>query len=498
LPQLKGLNHNEPYFLAYLPRNHPAVCRCPRTATSRAAGTDLAHPGNAGVATCTGSASGTTATASVQDSLSNTAAKLSLRSVHHSDSTATDNDSNSVFVGSSAMIRWASLLLALVAGSAIAQDTPRDRFRPIVDWASVRHVAMQRMDDGRLWRFDTPSETHKAAVRVSIGGQGGSGTIIGTTGNGCVVVTNHHVAEVGGRCSMTLQCTMLDGTKFVGKYIGANEPLDLAVYLVERKDLPAIAVSSQDVPIGETVCVMAFGGPNHHKATFRPFVAPVIRGHAKVAVDAGTISGDSGSGMVWKGVLVGVNFGSVGGYSASEGGWPVHYPSSSWATATSINSFLTQCLGPYGCAPQVSPPGSQGSGGSPFYPPSQQTPPQITPPQQPVAPPHITQPQQPVTPPATCPPGRCDDETIKKIIADAVAAASKPGPQGEQGPPGPQGPSGRDCEIDIDAIAAQVIAKIPPRRFILVDGATRKVIDDESYQPGEPIVLDVQQIIRSK
>jgi len=149
------LNHNEPYFLAYLPRNHPAVCRCPRTATSRTAAADLAHPGNAGIATCTSPASGTT-TASVQDSLSNTAAKLSLWSVHHSDSTAADNDSDSVFVGASAMIRWASLLLALVAGLAIAQDTPQDRFRPIVDWASVRHVAMQRMDDGRLWRYDTP------------------------------------------------------------------------------------------------------------------------------------------------------------------------------------------------------------------------------------------------------------------------------------------------------------------------------------------------------
>jgi hypothetical protein len=295
---------------------------------------------------------------------------------------------------------------------------------------------------------------------------------------------------------------MRDGGKFTAKYIGKHEPLDLCAYLIDQQGLPGIAVSSQNVPIGETITVMAFGGPNHHKATFRPFVAPVIKGHARVAVDAGTISGDSGSGMVWRGVLCGVNFGSVGGYSANEGGWPVHWPSSSWADAESINLFLTQCLGPYGCQPRVSPPGQSGGsdgGGSPFYPPSNpQQPPQITPPQQPVAPPHITQPQQPVTPPATCPPGQCDDEAIKKIIADAVAAASKPGPRGEQGPPGPRGPSGRDCEIDIDAIAAQVIAKIPPRRFILVDGATRKVIDDESYQPGEPIVLDIQQIIRSK
>jgi hypothetical protein len=418
------------------------------------------------------------------------------------------------------MIRFGWLFWVIYCGCILpfsqghGQDSPFTRMRPIdawqpaerVDWSTVRHVALERLNDGRLWRFDQPQPAHNAAVRVSIGGQGGSGTIIGTTGKACVVLTNHHVADAGGRVSMTLECTMRTGEKFVAKYIGKHEPLDLAAYLIDRDDLPSISVSSQDVPIGETVTVMAFGGPNHHRATFRPFVAPVIKGHAKVAVDAGTISGDSGSGMVWRNVLVGVNFGSVGGYSASEGGWPVHWPSSSWATAESINMFLTQCLGPYGCQPRVSPPGqSGGSDGSPFYPPtSPQQPPQITPPQQPVAPPQITQPQQPASPPATCPPGRCDDEAIKKIIADAVAAASKPGPQGEQGPQGltgPQGPpgaDGRDCEIDIDAIAAAVIAKIPPRRFILVDGATRKVIDDESYQAGEPIVLDIQQIIRGK
>ena len=380
------------------------------------------------------------------------------------------------------------------------------------------------MDDGRLWRFDQPSETHKAAVRVSIGGQGGSGTIIGTTGPGCVVLTNHHVAEVGGRCAMVLNCTMLDGTKFSGKYLGSHEPLDLAVYLVERNDLPSIAVSSQDVPIGETVTVMAFGGPNHHKATFRPFVAPTIRGHAKVAVDAGTISGDSGSGMVWRGVLVGVNFGSVGGYSAREGGWTVHYPSSSWATATSINQFLTQCLNPYGCAPRVSPPGNQGSGGSPFYPPSQQSPPQIT---QPQTPPQITQPQQPATPPATCPP--CNPISIDDLKEIALELR---GPRGEAGPAGPAGPKGDDgkvnedhlrsivasvvaslkedpalrgpqgergeaATVDYDTLTAEVMKRLPPTRIVIADRSRGKILDDETYMPGEPIVLDFQNIIRA-
>jgi hypothetical protein len=125
------------------------------------------------------------------------------------------------------------------------------------------------------------------------------------------------------------------------------------------------------------------------------------------------------------------------------------------------------------------------------------------------------------------PPMGCDQETIKKLIAESLAGMDLKGDQGPAGPQGPKGdpgqvteehlagvvnsvvlsiksdpamrgPAGKDAEVDLDKLAELVIAKIPPRRFILVDGATRKVIDDESYQSGEPIVLDIQQIIRSK
>lgn len=427
------------------------------------------------------------------------------------------------------------LIVFCLAMASLGQDTPQTRMRPIdawqpqadrVDWSTVRHVSLERLQDGRLWRFDQPSPVHLSAVRVSIGSQGGSGTIIGTTGQAVVVLTNHHVAETGGRCAMTLQCTMLDGTKFSGKYIGAHQPLDLAAYLVERSDLPSIAVSSENVPLGESVTVMSFGGPNHHKATFRPFVAPVIKGHATVAVDAGTISGDSGSGMVWRGVLVGVNFGMVGGYSVQERGWPVHYPSSSWADAKAINGFLTQCLDPYGCQPRVSPPGQSGGsgGGSPFYPPSY-TPPQITPPQsptQPITPPQYTPPQPP---PAVCPPPITKDE-IKELIAQQLGEMELRGPRGERGEPGPSGKDGRDGKdgevqpehlqaivdavlqnlpnsppvatnppahgdtVDLDALADLVIAKLPPISLSLVD-PQGKELDRDTVRLGGTLRLQL-------
>lgn len=69
-----------------------------------------------------------------------------------------------------------------------------------------------------------------------------------------------------------------------------------------------------------------------------------------------------------------------------------------------------------------------------------------------------------------------------------------------RGPPGEQGPSGKPAsEIDVDALAQQILAKVkhPSQRVVLVDGKSGKILDDETYQPGEPIVLDFQQILRN-
>jgi hypothetical protein len=65
------------------------------------------------------------------------------------------------------------------------------------------------------------------------------------------------------------------------------------------------------------------------------------------------------------------------------------------------------------------------------------------------------------------------------------------GAKGEKGDPGEVTPE------MLAQIKAEVLASLPPTTVVLADGATGKIIDQETYQPGEAIVLDVQNIVRA-
>jgi hypothetical protein len=60
---------------------------------------------------------------------------------------------------------------------------------------------------------------------------------------------------------------------------------------------------------------------------------------------------------------------------------------------------------------------------------------------------------------------------------------------------GPPGPPGKDAEVDYDKLAAMV--KQPPRRVVLIDGSNNNVLADETYEPGEPIVIDFRRVIKA-
>lgn len=144
-------------------------------------------------------------------------------------------------------------------------------------------------------------------------------------------------------------------------------------------------------------------------------------------------------------------------------------------------------------------------------------------------------PQPPPLPPQSC---NCDEDKIIAAVLAAIENDSKfRGPQGPAGPTGPQGLAGRDGEvspghlaaitesiittirnddrfrgpqgpvgppgdpanIDIEALANDILSRVkhPSQRVVLVDGSNGKVLDDETYAPGEAIVLDFQQILRN-
>jgi hypothetical protein len=67
-----------------------------------------------------------------------------------------------------------------------------------------------------------------------------------------------------------------------------------------------------------------------------------------------------------------------------------------------------------------------------------------------------------------------------------------------RGKAGPAGKDGAGVSADeLERIKAEVLASLPDLRVLLVDGSNGTVIDDETYKPGEPLVLDFQRVINA-
>lgn len=87
------------------------------------------------------------------------------------------------------------------------------------------------------------------------------------------------------------------------------------------------------------------------------------------------------------------------------------------------------------------------------------------------------------TQPSPHPPAQFESQPIVGAIdyeklADAIATRHS---DKLRGPPGPAGQDG------------QVVQQtLPSRRFVIVDGG--KVIDDKTYAPGQPVVIDIQRL----
>lgn len=414
------------------------------------------------------------------------------------------------------MRNWILLLVAaLIGGEAYAQH-------------AERRQSISRNEQNTFWQWSGEKPYHAAAVRVSgPGGAGGSGTLVGTTGNATLCVTNHHVVQIGNSINVAhaIKVYLLNGQELIATHLMATPVEDVAVYVINRKDLPAVAVGSEDPPPGALVDTMGFGGPWHHRNAFRPFLAKTTQTNKAIAVDAPVISGDSGAGMIWENVLVGVNWGADAKPIASAGvntgsSVALVYPATSSANTGFLQRFLTQACNGIGCAPIIGRPGylipradqkwermprtlpgQQFPGPEQFYPPANPQPviPQPVPDPVPNQPPANTQPLEPVTSMSPVDLQRVSDIVSLNLKSDAAFQMELIGPRGEKGErgdcgaTGPVGPKGDPGEVTAEHLS---IIAMEVRKSLASDPSMRGKDgrDGVDGRDGKDAVVDIDAI----
>lgn len=119
---------------------------------------------------------------------------------------------------------------------------------------------------------------------------------------------------------------------------------------------------------------------------------------------------------------------------------------------------------------------------------------------------------------------RYDVQPELRPIPDPISSVGIPGPRGLQGPPGrdgepgrsvqqieveatvnawldsnidrirgPQGEPGRDGSADLSGLESR-LTTIEKRKFRMVISSDGKIVDDELFEPGEPVVLDLKRL----
>lgn len=368
-----------------------------------------------------------------------------------------------------ASMRIIFTLIALLATSALGQESQLGRSGQSIISYSLNGAEKPYMRGGvqinagyrpattSYWNWSAPAKYHAAAVAVKCGPYGGTGTLVAASWNTGIVLTAYHVVE-GKR---DILVTWKNGHRSTGKYLDGYYAVgyDIAIIqVVPPTNAVVIPVATTAPRVGTPIEILGYGGAAASPSTgLRHFTGHVTESRGTTLyADTRVISGDSGSGVIADGKLVGV----VSGYSYAvgsiiEGGqrWPVGTPTRA-TSAPIIQRLLSrwQC-GPNGCSPV-----------SPTLPPVQS----------PVASP--TLPPRPV---------QVDIDYAKLIDMMAkdgrfIGPAGANGTDGKPGSMGPIGPAGKAATVE------DVIAAIPPRVVEIVD-AEGNIIDSDVYQITEPI-----------
>lgn len=255
------------------------------------------------------------------------------------------------------------------------------------------------------------------------------GTVIDRTAESATVLTVAHLAD-GGRGQFWVGYP--DGRQVNAQLVGLDRAHDLAVLRAPQPGGVAVMPIADvgEIPTtGDTVEFIGHGGGRlrHMLVTVRGYAVDTEAGDlSQLVADFQPISGDSGGPFVFKGKLVGVQWGGPA-HAQSSGAYESH-----GTEALHVRAFLTQY--------RVCPPGGN-------------CPPQYYPQQQPTQPPLVpVTPQQP------------------KTVKGETGPAGPQGPKGDKGEPGPPGRDGKDGKSpDVALIVKEVISNLPPQEQPQVD-----------------------------
>jgi putative serine protease PepD len=179
----------------------------------------------------------------------------------------------------------------------------------------------------------TPSVV-SISVKTATGGGTGSGSIYKTNTTSSYIITNNHVIE-SALTSGTIKVEFADGSEVPATIVGRDRMYDVAVLLVKKGNLPAIALGdSSKVSVGDEV--LAIGSPlglantvtqGIISALNRPVTAGTTDSTSYVnaiQTDAAINPGNSGGALVdAQGRIIGVNSAiatlTTGGVSGSIG-----------------------------------------------------------------------------------------------------------------------------------------------------------------------------------
>lgn len=345
----------------------------------------------------------------------------------------------------------------------------------------------------------------QAACRVTVDDRDGatshgSGTLVDVRSERGLVITNWHVVKDAA----SDECLVIfaDGRRHGAKIIRADRVLDLAALVIANPNREPARWT--DTLEGETFRGVGFGPTPANRLLSMP---GQITGHggtdgqASIFINNEWREGDSGGGLFdERGRLCGVIWGAgngegccvhpqqVAAFIVAAGG----APDSIAAAAGDAHELTQQCIP---CQGQqkgqcyrlpngsiVCPQQAQGAWRN-AAPAVRSGPTNATP---------LAASPAAAAPVASC---YCKD-VIARMEARILELESRPPVQGEPGergpagPPGPAGAAGADAVFNADAVAAAVVTKLPPIRFIQRDAQTKQIVAEKLVPLGGELALN--------